>query len=799
MREIVVDPNTGQWKTYGDNGAEFAHIPHNAIVFNHLQTEQLLNNGRTGSRAKDIRGNAYANGNAYVGGKAYVGNGSGHVNTWDYLLGTAGVNANTGSINSGSYNSYAEDAKDAFDETIDWIETAVERIERLIENVGKIADSTYYKFETRNDKLTEKIAMLTDEIDVQTAAYNRYVQEFNSVGLSYEYALKVQMGLIDIEHIVDEELKKQIDLYKEWYDKALQTADAIEDIRLTLLELYQTRFDNVSTEFDGLTGLIQNQIDLTDAYISLTEEEGYRISSAYYNALSQQEESKLNMLQSERDALQRTLDEAVANGIEESSEAWVEMKGSIDEVDKSIVESTKALVEYENTLRQMRWDIFNEGIEQISDLNSEMEFFIDLLDANEDLFDKDTGKITANGTATMGLIAGQYNNYMIQANGYAREIEKINAQLVNDPNNKKLIDKQKEYNSLQRDAIKNAEGQRDAIKGLVKEGIDVEVNALNKLISKYTDMLDREKDAYEYQQSIEEKSKNITSLQKQLNVFGDSSSEENRLRAQKLRKELEDAQKDLQETQYDKYITETKTFLSDLQDEYENILMERLDNIDALVLDVIDSVNVNSKDIDKTLNTQADRVGYVMSEGLQNLFDTTKAVSAYNAKFADTSANIFNVVQHMDEMLFRQIEHGDSLANIRGYASGSRYIGKSGMFWTNENSSEAIVRKSDGAILTRLNVGDMVLPTNATNNLWKMMNNPQAFFDRINDSASTILSGASNTNDVNVNMSITLPSVKNYEEFKTALKADKNVERFIQEITFGQTMLNHGKLRKYSI
>lgn len=62
-REIVVNPATGTWNTVGDNGAEFVNIPAGSIVFNHLQTEALLDRGFINSR-----GLAQASGSAMVRG-----------------------------------------------------------------------------------------------------------------------------------------------------------------------------------------------------------------------------------------------------------------------------------------------------------------------------------------------------------------------------------------------------------------------------------------------------------------------------------------------------------------------------------------------------------------------------------------------------------------------------------------------------------------------------------------------------------------------------------------------------------
>ena len=54
--EIVVDPATNRWYTVGDRGAQFANLPQNAIVFNHLQTQSILSQGRLGSRGKALAG-----------------------------------------------------------------------------------------------------------------------------------------------------------------------------------------------------------------------------------------------------------------------------------------------------------------------------------------------------------------------------------------------------------------------------------------------------------------------------------------------------------------------------------------------------------------------------------------------------------------------------------------------------------------------------------------------------------------------------------------------------------------------
>jgi hypothetical protein len=61
-QEIVVDPDTGTWRTVGDNGAEFVEIDRGDIVFNHKQTEAILKHGKVAGRGKALANGTLPNG-----------------------------------------------------------------------------------------------------------------------------------------------------------------------------------------------------------------------------------------------------------------------------------------------------------------------------------------------------------------------------------------------------------------------------------------------------------------------------------------------------------------------------------------------------------------------------------------------------------------------------------------------------------------------------------------------------------------------------------------------------------------
>lgn len=84
-------------------------------------------------------------------------------------------------------------------EAFDWIEIVIDRIERAIERLRTAAASAYKSLKTRLGATADEIDKVNQEIATQQQAYDRYIKEANSVGLSSSLAEKVRNGTIDID------------------------------------------------------------------------------------------------------------------------------------------------------------------------------------------------------------------------------------------------------------------------------------------------------------------------------------------------------------------------------------------------------------------------------------------------------------------------------------------------------------------------------------------------------------------------------------------------------------------------
>ena len=533
---------------------------------------------------------------------------------------TTSNNAQGGGSDSKSSNSDNKQKKD-------WIEIAITRIEYTISSLDKIFKSSFKSLTKRLTAAKDEAKNISSELSTQQKAYDRYIKEANSVGLSADLASKVRNGTIDINEY-DGDTAKLISDYQTWYEKALDCKTAIDDLHESLSQLYQDQFEAVQSNYDNRLEDIGHRMNMHDAALNAHQEAGYMASVDYYGELAKIQKQNISVLNQELSDLNKYFKSAMASGeIEEGSEAWYDMRHSIMSVEEAIADANKELVTYANTMREIEWSYFDYAQDRMSKLTDEAEFFIDLM-SNSKLFGDD-GRFNSNGMATLGMHAVNYDTYMQQADNYAKEMQKIEKELASDPYNTNLIERRDTLLQLQRDSILAAEQEKSAVASLVQEGFNKELDSLKDLIDSYEEALDSAKDLYEYEKRVTEKTANIATIQKQLSAYANDTSEENRSRVQKLQKQLSEAEDDLRETEYDKYVSDSKKMLDSLYTEYEDILNSRMDDIDSLFNDMIATVNVNADTIKGAVNEAASKVGYSVSDVMKSIWGGYSSVSAY--------------------------------------------------------------------------------------------------------------------------------------------------------------------------
>ena len=392
-REIVVDPMTGTWHTVGDNGAEFQYIPAGSIVFNHLQTESLLEQGFVNSR-----GMARASGTAMVRGGISVsqaniasGNrGSGTGNGSASTANTAAVNNNTKAVqSSGKAASEAADKVDEAlqnaikklnDNAMDWIETTMNRLDRATSKYTDYAESDTSHYTKAQKNYDKAIKSTQEEIDASKQAMQKYWSYAQKVAadstvsqyLTPTLKKKIDEGkTIDVESLSASQ-KAAVDAYKEWMDKYLDAKDTNREKRAQKLKLAKAKVDNTYDSYDVIIGKREAK---EDYYAALAENriahgKSQKIGSVYYQDLEKQRDYaqyQKDWTSKEMKAVRKQMAEYLkTNGNNRKDKAYQEMlkqytdlKTTYAKADTHIQELTQAIQNTREDVKQWsvdRWD-----------------------------------------------------------------------------------------------------------------------------------------------------------------------------------------------------------------------------------------------------------------------------------------------------------------------------------------------------------------------------------------------------------------------------------------------------------
>lgn len=532
---------------------------------------------------------------------------------------------------------------------MDWIQVLLSRIQRTITNLGNTVSATWKSWGKRNTALIQEMTQIHTLINANQAGAQKYLEAFNKVNLSSDYKEKIKNGTLQIEKDINSDTYDLISEAQGYWENYLQCLDDAEQGYSDLADAAQTSFDLINTRFDKQISQIEHSSNVINEVIAQVEARGYLVSSNYYRQLISDTQSQKALLQQELNELIASRDKAVADGnIEIYSEQWYGMTESINGVDEAIRQCDTSLIEFSNNIRQLDWDAFDLGQEYISQVTQEVDFLRELFDENE-LF-ADNGAWQSGAKSTAGLTLIGYDTYMKQADDYAKEVEKLNKQIANDPYNKDLIARRNELLKLQQDSIKSARSEREAIRDLYSKGYDKLINRLKEVSDAYMDVINKTDDLKDYSKNISDQIKNINNIQKQIMSLSGDDSEENRAQLQKLQVSLTDAREQLEETEHERWKSDQQQMLDNLQDQTQEWVNERLDNIDLLFNEAIQNANINKDEIKTTIETESSEVGYQLTTEVDRILTMPgNMVSLYTT--SDYANNVVTTLQNINQFI----------------------------------------------------------------------------------------------------------------------------------------------------
>lgn len=506
---------------------------------------------------------------------------------------------------------------------------------------------------------------------------------------------------INVDKIKDKSLKKALTAYNKYVTTAAETeqklnivtdaestaaanaAESQTEAAKATVEAIQSKFDNAKTYYEGLLGYQEKYNAMEEANIDLYNAHGNYERSSDYEIKISNTESLRNIAQDKVDELEKRLQEGVDNGtIVEGSQEWINMKSEI-------VEAKKAVTDYDTSIENLKQqqigvyyeEQFDRAIEKIDQFKDRLDTLNEII-SDDMKIDKNTGLLTEWGATSVMLNRNQFSANQEEMRKLLEEKKQIEKDYAAGNFGEKTYDEkmknvQSQFNSL---ISSNSSLQNDML-SLVKNQAQAELDALNKVISKRKEALSAKKDYYDYDKTLKDKTKDIQILERQAAALQGSTNAEDKARLAKIQEQLSDAREDLSDTMTD------------------HAFSMQSDALDKLSSDMSDDFDKWSNDI----SSNVEKMSKAINEAVSN-----SALS--NAQVLNNLSTILKNVGLTDEQV------SSTLSGFTGYASGTDYVPKSGMYRVNENGMESVLSRKYGT-LTFLNQGDKVFTADFTKRL----------------------------------------------------------------------------------
>ena len=357
-------------------------------------------------------------------------------------------------------------------------------------------------------------------------------------------------------------------------EETVELSQAQENYKAAVKDAAISNSEFVQSDYDNKVSLLEATENRLNSEIELAETRGQVASADYYKSLTDNAE-KIKKQREEEKAL---LEEQIKD-VKPYTDTWYILKQAIFDVDTAIAEQSKNAVDNINKQIKAMTGLTSKMNAYISSATDALGWFDDLIE-KEDLYD-DNGNLTNKAYASLKLKEGEVEGSKTRQSNYEKDLLKLDRDYANgtsDMTEAQYLDAKLELEKNIRGEIKTQIDLRKKQNDIIKESYKEQKKSLDEIIDKKKKALNLDKSEHDYRKSITEKTKNIADLQKQIAMLKGDTSEEAKAQRQKLEVELKDAQDDLDDTQWDKYIERYENAMDDLSDRLD-VLIEKLDDL----------------------------------------------------------------------------------------------------------------------------------------------------------------------------------------------------------------------------
>lgn len=508
--------------------------------------------------------------------------------------------------------------------------------------------------------------------------------------------------------------------------EALQKlAESQEEYAQMVVENEKKKFENIKNFYDLEIEAQRQVADNAEKFRKYQEAYGKDMEESFYQTQIDALNEQLVKMQNEEADLKAALKSAEKNGIIEGSEEWLALNNQILAITGNIDSLKTEILGVQDEMRkEVFYQALDKALKKADDLRGSLSTIRDII-ADEMLFDDD-GRITDFGITALAMDVKEYESYLDSMGTLLQKRQKYIEAFGAGDNENQTKYSQKEFDedmsAIQKDIqdlLKNADSARKSIIDMVVKTSKAEVDALMEAIDARQKLLRKQKDYYDYDKSLKDKTKDIQLLEQQERALQNSAAAEDKAMLARIRAQKQEAQEALDDTVRDHIYNLQVDGLDDLKTELQ-------DNYDKYVKDLSRNLELITESVDGATQT--------VTGALNTVNDTVK-----------TLLKSYGVTGLNNESI-----------GLPKFASGSRRVGRSGYGLTNETRDEIVV--GDRGVFVPLSASSAVVKPNLTDRLFGLADNYSSIMSSIgkHGAVATIQSNEGNVISPVINAPISI-------------------------------------------
>ena len=353
-------------------------------------------------------------------------------------------------------------------------------------------------------------------LDLATEKLDNIEQYFeNRTNYNDEFGYLTDLSTLqDAVNKLTSELNKQVangvikELSNEWFEAQQKISDAQD----ALLEATYKKYQDIIDNLDRISTTLDNSLELKEA-------RGETITESDYRKQMDVDNKSIQQLYQKRQSLLKQ------QGIYDVGSAkYDDYAEQIADIDDEIYGLLGNIEDLKDSIWEVRWQPFFDGMEAAENLRNEMDEFRKSL--SEDSLISETGGLTENGITSVALISAAMNNAKQQIKDYSTALEKLERDLKKgNISTSEFEEQQLEFLQAIRDSSGEVSDYQNTLIDMYTEMLEKENDVVQDSISKQEELMDIRKKNSDYAKSIRDQTKEINQIQAQINAISGSTNQ----------------------------------------------------------------------------------------------------------------------------------------------------------------------------------------------------------------------------------------------------------------------------------